>query len=356
MISPPHRNFTGKRFCALWLLVMTVCGGLLLAGCSTETKYKWLSTFFDGVPVPGATNAPPPVVPEEMAAANSSPNALPPKPAVKVVNTHTTHPPFADGQCTECHESKYSQGLKGTQNAVCFSCHDDFLAKARIKHQPVENGECSSCHDPHESEYKNLLRKKGNELCLICHDDPLAAGKVKHQAVESGDCLDCHSPHASNFKGLLKKSVKDTCFDCHDDVAKKKVVHQPVGDGDCLACHTPHASANKHLVTKTVPGLCWDCHDNFLEKAKFKHDVVEDCTSCHNPHQSDEAKLLAKSLPALCLDCHDAKDLKTDKGHAGAENKSCLECHDPHVGDNSNLLKPNAAGNLPAPPASAPAK
>jgi predicted CXXCH cytochrome family protein len=111
------------------------------------------------------------------------------------------------------------------------------------------------------------------------------------------------------------------------------------------------------LVTKTAPGLCWDCHDNFLEKAKFKHDVVEDCTGCHNPHQSNEAKLLAKSLPALCLDCHDAKDLKADQGHAGAENRSCLECHDPHAGNNSNLLKPAAAGNIPAtPPAAAAAK
>jgi predicted CXXCH cytochrome family protein len=82
--------------------------------------------------------------------------------------------------------------------------------------------------------------------------------------------------------------------------------------------------------------------------------VVEDCANCHNPHQSNEAKLLAKSLPALCLDCHDAKDLKADKSHAGTDNRSCLECHDPHGGNNSNLLKPAAAGNVPAtPPAAA---
>ena len=121
-----------------------------------------------------------------------------------------------------------------------------------------------------------------------------------------------------------------------------KSVHQPVDDGDCLACHNPHATNTKGLVKKTAPTLCWDCHDNFLEKAKFKHDVVEDCTSCHNPHQAKEASLLLKNVAKLCGDCHDDKDLQAVKGHAGAAGKSCTVCHDPHVGTDKNLLKPAA--------------
>jgi len=88
--------------------------------------------------------------------------------------------------------------------------------------------------------------------------------------------------------------------------------------------------------------LCWDCHDNFLEKAKFKHDVVEDCTGCHKPHQSKENALLAKDILKLCGDCHEEKDLQAVKGHAGAEGKSCIACHDPHIGQNAKLLKPSA--------------
>jgi predicted CXXCH cytochrome family protein len=79
-----------------------------------------------------------------------------------------------------------------------------------------------------------------------------------------------------------------------------------------------------------------------LEKAKFKHDVVEDCTSCHQPHASVEKNLLAKEVLKLCGDCHDDKDLKAVKGHAGAEGKACTVCHDPHVGADKNLLKPSA--------------
>jgi predicted CXXCH cytochrome family protein len=96
-------------------------------------------------------------------------------------------------------------------------------------------------------------------------------------------------------------------------------------------------------VKKSAPALCWDCHDNFLEKAKFKHDVVEDCTGCHKPHQSAETRLLAKNILKLCGDCHDDKDLKAVKAHAGTEGKSCVACHDPHVGKDKFLLKPSTA-------------
>ena len=92
-------------------------------------------------------------------------------------------------------------------------------------------------------------------------------------------------------------------------------------------------------MKKSAPALCWDCHDNFLEKAKFKHDVVEDCLGCHKPHQSAENGLLAKNVVKLCGDCHDDKDLKTVKGHAEAAGKSCTACHDPHVGGDKFLLK-----------------
>jgi predicted CXXCH cytochrome family protein len=336
-----------RRLALLALFAVGLAAVALTDGCSTGAKRQWLTYFFDGVPAEtSGTNVV--VVVTTVKDTNAAPATVTqPAPAAPVL-PGSAHPPFIKQQCQECHQSGDGQGMRAPMPDLCFNCHKDFLAGNKVKHQPVENGECLSCHDPHQSENnKKLLIKTGKDLCLTCHDDPLANQKFKHEAVESGDCLDCHSPHATNFKGLLKKSVKDTCADCHDDLTKKKFVHQPVGDGDCLECHSPHASKNKNLVKKTTPGLCWDCHDNFLEKAKFQHDVVEDCTSCHNPHQSAVDKLLTKDVIQLCGDCHDDKDLKAVKGHAGAEGKSCVVCHDPHVGTDKNLLKPSAKPKAP---------
>ena len=42
------------------------CAHFDVSGCSTQTKQKWLTFFFDGVPVPGAgTNAVPKVAYDE---------------------------------------------------------------------------------------------------------------------------------------------------------------------------------------------------------------------------------------------------------------------------------------------------
>ena len=93
------------------------------------------------------------------------------------------HPPFAQRDCTACHESEFSNAMRGKPGEVCFNCHKElqktFLA-GKVKHQPVDEGDCISCHNPHHSPNKNLLVAKGNDLCLTCHDDPLSNMKFKH--------------------------------------------------------------------------------------------------------------------------------------------------------------------------------
>lgn len=280
-----------------WMVLAAVAGigGVLLTGdCDAASHSKWLRFFFDGVPPDNqGTNAP--------AAAPSNAEAKPggeargkPVPAAPQA-TYYAHPPFAEQKCAACHEAQTGQGMKKKTPELCFDCHKDFLSNFKVKHQPVETGDCGSCHDPHQSD---------------------------------------------NNKMLLLKTGKDLCFDCHENFLEKgKVKHQPAENGECLSCHNPHATDQKKLLTKSAPALCWDCHDNFLEKAKFKHDVVEDCTGCHSSHQSNKSKLLLKNAVKLCLDCHEEKDLKAVKGHADAEGKSCVICHDPHVGRDKNLLK-----------------
>ena len=230
-------RFSKSTHCLAWHraggFCLLLCGLLLLIGCSTEKRQAWLTVFFDGVPpLGGVTNAPVVVAGEPHAALTTN---VPP-PVVPTRSKEFMHPPFAEKNCTACHESQFSNAMRGKPGEACFVCHTvmhtNFVA-GKIKHPPVAEGDCKSCHDPHHSPNKKLLQKTVPELCLTCHDDPLAAGKFKHQAVESGACLDCHAAHSTNFKGLLKQSVKATCADCHDDlIGKNKFVHQPVGDGD----------------------------------------------------------------------------------------------------------------------------
>jgi predicted CXXCH cytochrome family protein len=304
-----RRAVTPARVRALWLAgILTLAA---LAGCTTETKHRWLTFFFDGVPPVGAETNPPPAIAYDeegravgvfMPSTNAAPAPAPP---------FTRHPPYEDRQCTECHESKFSVRLKGTQLQVCFACHENFLPALKVKHQPAENGECTACHDSHGSPLPKMLTKAVPALCAECHDDVLAKGAVKHQPVENGECSACHAAHGSAQKGLLPK---------------------------------PQAA------------LCWDCHDNFLAQARFKHQPVEDgdCASCHAPHASPHKGLLVKADPQVCFECHETADLAKVAAHRDQLDQACSRCHDPHAGAEKFLLKPGVAP--PASPATASAQ
>jgi len=159
------------------LLAIGCCGMLLTLGCNSTTKRKWLTALFDGVP-------PEHPVPNEIAAAVSGTQtnlaARQPTNAAPVVvaePSYYTHAPFAQEKCASCHESRFGQSLKKKTPELCWDCHKDFLAAEKVKHQPVETGDCKSCHDPHQASNKKLLVKTGKALCLDCHDAPVAKGK-----------------------------------------------------------------------------------------------------------------------------------------------------------------------------------
>jgi len=300
--SKPNLRLTGRQ-AGGWLIVLACLA--LLVGCATETKQKWLTIFFDGVPKPGAaTNAPLQTVEGQPASTNAVAQPVaPPQPQLII------HPPYGKRECTACHESQYSQKMKGKPGEVCFTCHQETqksFAAAKVKHQPMENGECVSCHSPHNSANKKLLIAKGEKLCFECHEDvqqQLVKARVKHQPVENGECSSCHSPHQSDFKKLLIKPAGKLCFECHEDLQQQ------------------------------------------MDKAAFKHDPAGngDCASCHNPHQSAEPALLIKDRRQVCFECHEEKDMAEVKDHADALQESCANCHDPHFGKDKYLLKGAAA-------------
>ena len=325
---------------------MALAGAIvaLLIGCSSQTKQKWITTFFDGVPQSGGhTNRPTVRYDDDGRPIQGTPERAT-NYAAALAPFFVPHPPFEQKICTDCHESKFSVKLKGTEKQVCFACHTDFMAKAPVKHLPADNGECTACHDPHGSAFPAMLVRTGKELCFDCHDDVLGKGSFRHKPAESGECSICHNAHASTNKFLLTRSGQSLCFDCHQGVLTKgvKFKHAPAEMGECTFCHNSHSSDNKFLLARTGQKLCFDCHEDFLTRARFKHPAVEDCSACHLSHQANEPFLLVKQSQQLCYGCHVRQDMVDLKGHAGMGNASCLKCHDPHSGTERYLLKPGA--------------
>ena len=179
-----------------------------LVGCATDTKQRWLTFFFDGVPQPGAeTNH----APAQVSGAVQPTNAVAAAPTitrVKMIN----HPPYEKEECTKCHESAFSQKMRGKPGEACFACHKNLPASAKEKHAPFENGECASCHEPHQGTIPKLLKKKPDVLCADCHDIPDKKSKAVHQPVANGECLSCHNPHGTRHQEVAFKARRQALF------------------------------------------------------------------------------------------------------------------------------------------------
>lgn len=172
-----------------------------LCGCAPQTKQKWLRTFFDGVPDDvGPENLPDkqgefePARDEKVNSSETAEELSAPqeKPGPVIFR----HPPYAEGQCDMCHQGKSSQTLVAQPPDLCFSCHDDFLKDAKIKHYPAEEGMCTACHNPHKSENERLLVKPIPALCFDCHDREDVFSLEIHTMIEGESCVSCHNPHA----------------------------------------------------------------------------------------------------------------------------------------------------------------
>jgi predicted CXXCH cytochrome family protein len=181
-------------------VVAGLAGGLLVVGCSTETKQRWLQVFFTGV---DGTNAPP-----ASAAPKVVTNAVAPPattaPAAPVVYMH---PLYAERKCDSCHVTGQSEELRATGSALCLECHQKLIANAQFIHAPIRDGRCDQCHEAHKSAERFQLTHKAQELCLSCHKLVEMANVKGHASMGTAECLSCHDAHRSNQK-YLARTVK----------------------------------------------------------------------------------------------------------------------------------------------------
>ena len=132
---------------------------------------------------------------------------------------------MADVACSDCHmihqgAQPVYKSLKQTEPGLCYSCHQDYQAKASFpSHHPIKEGKmvCTSCHEAHGSAAKGLLKtdERPNDLCLNCHARHQGPFVFEHAPVQE-DCGICHDPHGSVADNLLKQSEPFLCLQCHE--------------------------------------------------------------------------------------------------------------------------------------------
>ena len=171
-------------------------------GCDSVSRYKVLSTVFDGVP-----SLPPPeqlcadYAQQQLAAALSGGE----KTETPVVQTGSQHPPYRDKNCDDCHARSNPSGFVSARvEDLCFVCHKDFI-KGRYVHGPVAASACLFCHDPHSSRNPALLKAEKSAICIQCHrEERVAAGMHSIVMGRNMECVNCHNPHYGNGPYFLE--------------------------------------------------------------------------------------------------------------------------------------------------------
>ena len=214
--------------------------------------------------------------------------------------------------CKSCH-TLGSAKMTAAHRAIpltgkaCTSCHDPHSTKAAnstlvyaTKHPPYAEKDCSVCHDSAGKATTTF------STCIDCHDghNGYAAvhngGRAGSEAGSVGVCLDCHSPHAGHDKLLVRTSVQETCMQCHDrGMFTKKIRHAALDEG-CEACHDVHENKADKLRGANANELCAGCHEienihthPVSGKLDPRNGEPLVCVSCHEVHSADHGSPVA---------------------------------------------------------------
>ena len=193
------------------------------------------------------------------------------------------HEPLSQRMCKQCHEQPTSATPFATlKNSfeLCQGCHYDMMNdtfnKDRIHWPVVDQVGCLNCHTPHASSEAKLMKAPLKQVCNTCHSDTVARQErslTKHQPIEDGECSTCHAPHSSNNPFILNEgSVINICGQCHDwQTHSTHPIGAEVTDPrnpnltlDCLSCHRTHGTEYQHFIyNETVNDLCVQCHTKY---------------------------------------------------------------------------------------------
>lgn len=173
----------------------------VLAACAATSRYRTLSFFFDGVPVPGASDAAPP---DGLGPIQKIADAGPTKRSAPV-RRYYAHPPYRENRCGGCHDRRTGRLVQEPDDGLCVSCHTDPPGEMVYVHGPVAVNACLRCHHHHTSALPRMLLAEVNELCMACHAPTLRTDLEAHGALDQGSCVDCHDPHGGSDRFFLKR-------------------------------------------------------------------------------------------------------------------------------------------------------
>ncbi len=195
---------------SVFILLCTI----LLPGCSPETRYKLLRTFFDGVPDPNAPS------PQE---AGPGPADRRPSPDSGSGSTNRrglrlVHKPYAEMQCGKCHNlggpvGKSALLVKTVRDGLCRDCHKEPAKDVPFVHGPVYVNACTECHEAHESRGTGLLLRDTRNVCVRCHRaEDLSRGEHHTEPPPDSDaeCIRCHRPHGGDKRYFLQSGGEET--------------------------------------------------------------------------------------------------------------------------------------------------
>jgi predicted CXXCH cytochrome family protein len=190
-----------KRF--RYIGLSAFCALMILAGCDPITRYKVTSTIFDGVPA----LPPPEQICQEFADKKvaEAKDLLLHKdtPGGQRVNG-STHAPYQEKRCDDCHDKTKEGGLIKPKSELCFVCHTNFV-KGSMVHGPVATADCLACHEPHYANFPKLLKASPAKVCGTCHREKrVATGLHDKVSAQQMLCIDCHDPHYGNVQFFLK--------------------------------------------------------------------------------------------------------------------------------------------------------
>ena len=188
---------------ALIILSVSLAAALAVPACSSTTKYRVLSFFFDEVPPPGGMTGPEGSSPDTET--GSSQETAPGR-RIAVRAMVYSHEPYRDGRCGSCHDARTGRIYRTPQEGLCGTCHGDVPGDARYVHGPVAVGDCFFCHHPHTSAHPKLLLADATGTCYRCHDRADLIPGAHHAGLEQQTCVECHDPHGGGNPFFLKRS------------------------------------------------------------------------------------------------------------------------------------------------------